>query len=56
LIIPLADARLGDADYFIVAAENGTSEGSYGRASSGAERPASASACRPAQDLGACAP
>jgi photosystem II stability/assembly factor-like uncharacterized protein len=39
--------------YFLVTARNGDAEGSYGRASSGDERPASASPCVP-QVLGGC--
>ncbi len=48
------DVRLGDAAYFLVAADNGLAEGSYGRASTGGERPASAQACRAGQDLTSC--
>ncbi len=56
LLIPLADARLGNADYFLVTADTGAHEGSYGRSSSGSERPVSNAACAPAQNLSACAP
>jgi subtilisin-like proprotein convertase family protein len=48
------DARLGDAAYFLVSSENGLAEGSYGRASSGGERPASGQACRAEQDRTSC--
>jgi hypothetical protein len=40
--------------YYLVVPLGTTSEGSYGRTSSGAERPAAASACLAAQDLAAC--
>jgi hypothetical protein len=44
---------LFDSIFFIIAGEDGTSEGSYGRASSGAERPEdiSAAVCERPQDL-----
>jgi hypothetical protein len=54
LSLPLTDPRLGDADYFLVVADDGSREGSYGRASSGAERPVSSAACRPTQDVSVC--
>ena len=52
--LPIADAQLGDADYFIVVASTPTEEGSYGKSSAEIERPASAAACQPAQNLAAC--
>jgi Zn-dependent M28 family amino/carboxypeptidase len=51
-----SDPRLGSADYFLVVAGNGLQEGSYGRDDAGAERPSSAAACVPAQNLASCAP
>ncbi len=54
LQIPLSDPRLGAASYFVVAAENGVEEGSYGRRTGEVERPVSAAACRPAQNLASC--
>jgi len=56
LRIPLADPRLGASDYFLVVAGDGAEEGSYGRDSRGVERPVSAAACAPAQDLTPCVP
>jgi len=50
------DPRLSPADYFLVVADNGLQEGSYGSDSSGSERPASTSACHMAQNLASCAP
>jgi subtilisin-like proprotein convertase family protein len=52
--IPSDDPQLGDADYFLVAASTATEEGSYGKSSASVERPVSAQACAPAQNLGAC--
>jgi subtilisin-like proprotein convertase family protein len=54
LRLPIGSPLLGDASYFVAVADNGEEEGSYGRASSGAERPVSAAACKPAQNLSAC--
>jgi hypothetical protein len=56
LAIPETDPRLGDADYYLVVADNGIQEGSYGRNSSDVERPASVAACHPAQNIAACVP
>jgi leucyl aminopeptidase len=52
--IPETDPRLGSADYFLVVAGNGADEGSYGRASTGPERPPSGAACLVGQNLSAC--
>lgn len=52
--VPVADPRIDGDVYFLVAASNATEEGSYGRASSGAERPVSTAACKPAQNLSTC--
>ena len=52
--LPIADAQLGDADYFLVVALTATEEGSYGKSSANVQRPVSAAACRPAQNLAAC--
>ena len=49
-----SNMALGSTDYFLVVADNGFHEGSYGRDSGGAERPASSSACHAAQNLAAC--
>jgi len=49
-----SDLALGPTDYFLVVANNGFQEGSYGRDSGGTEHPASSSACHPAQNLAAC--
>ncbi|MDX1389760.1 MAG: choice-of-anchor J domain-containing protein, partial [Acidobacteriota bacterium] len=56
LSIPLNDPSLGGRDYFLVVAGNGTEEGSYGRDSGGAERPVSAAACQPSQNIEPCGP
>jgi len=39
----------GHATYYLVVPTNSSQEGSYGRSSNGAQRPASAAACRPQQ-------
>ena len=49
-----SDQALGVSDYFLVVADNEFQEGSYGRDSGGAERPASSSACHAAQNLAGC--
>jgi leucyl aminopeptidase len=54
--IPEDDPRLSGADYFLVVADNGFQEGSYGRNSQGTERPAPSSACLAAQNLAVCLP
>lgn len=54
--IPETDPRLGQADYYLVVAGSGSAEGSYGRDTSGNERPVSAAACLSTQDLGSCGP
>lgn len=54
--LPETDPRLGPIDYFLVVADTATEEGSYGRRSSGAERPVSAASCRGAQNLAPCGP
>jgi leucyl aminopeptidase len=45
---------IGEADYFLVVADNGVQEGSYGRDSAEDERPRSAAACHVAQDVSTC--
>lgn len=52
--IPIDDAQIGDADYFLAVAATSTEEGSYGKSSANVERPISAQACMPAQNLAAC--
>lgn len=42
------------AAYFLITSESPFDEGSYGKTSAGAERPASSSACRLAQSVGTC--
>jgi len=42
--------------YFVAVPENGVSEGSYGRNSSGTERPVGSGACHLAQQLGGSCP
>jgi hypothetical protein len=49
-------SALGTADYYLVVNDNGLHEGSYGRDSKGAERPASAAACRAGQNITDCWP
>jgi hypothetical protein len=55
LALPLNDPKLGAADYFLVVANNGIHEGSYGRDSNAIERPAT-TLCHAAQNIAACAP
>jgi len=52
--LPIADAQLGDAAYFVVVAATGTDEGTYGKSSAAVERPVSAAACQPSQNLAVC--
>jgi leucyl aminopeptidase len=56
LTIPETHPSLGAADYYLVVADNGIQEGSYGRDSDGSERPASPSACHAAQNFLSCVP
>ena len=56
LRVPEFDPAIGVADYYLVVPDNSIDEGSYGRDSSGVERPASLAACRPTQSLAACTP
>jgi leucyl aminopeptidase len=55
LTLPLDDARIGTADYYLAVAGNGLQEGSYGRDSSAIERPAVV-VCNAAQNLETCTP
>jgi hypothetical protein len=48
-------APLQESTYYLVVPQNGTFDGSYGKASNGAERPAGVPACR-MQNMGACPP
>lgn len=52
--LPAGDAGLGVDSYFLAVASNGVEEGSYGKATGGAEIPVSSARCRPAQNLAAC--
>lgn len=52
--LPLSDPRLGGADWFVVTANDGVEEGSYGRASGGMERPPASPACFSLQELAVC--
>lgn len=54
--VPLSHPSFGTADYFLVTATSSTQEGSYGKRSSGIERPVSGAACKGAQNLNACGP
>jgi leucyl aminopeptidase len=54
--IPETNPGIGSADYYLVVADNGLHEGSYGRDSDGGQRPASPAACHVAQNLLACSP
>jgi hypothetical protein len=56
LTIPESHPAIGASDYFLVVATNGVQEGSYGQDSDSRERPASTSACYPAQNFLACGP
>jgi subtilisin-like proprotein convertase family protein len=52
--LPIADAQLGDAAYFVVVAATGTDEGTYGKSSAAVERPVSTAACKTSQNLAVC--
>jgi|SoiMethySBSTD1v2_1073268.scaffolds.fasta_scaffold13101_2 leucyl aminopeptidase len=52
--LPIADAQLGDAAYFVVVAATGTDEGTYGKSSAAVERPVSTAACKASQNLAVC--
>jgi subtilisin-like proprotein convertase family protein len=52
--LPIADAQLGDAAYFLVVAATGTDEGTYGKSSAAVERPVSTAACKASQNLAVC--
>ena len=54
--IPETDLGIGPADYYLVVADNGVQEGSYGSDSGGLERAASPAACHEAQNLLGCGP
>jgi len=56
LTVPEMHPAIGAADYYLVVSDNAVQEGSYGRDSDGAERPASTSACHEAQNLVSCGP
>jgi hypothetical protein len=56
LTVSLLHPAIGVADYYLVVSANGSREGSYGTDSESEERPVSAAACQPAQDLAACSP
>ena len=52
--IPIDDAQVGDAAYFIVVAATGTDEGTYGKSSAAVERPVSTAACKASQNVTTC--
>ncbi|MDX1389874.1 MAG: choice-of-anchor J domain-containing protein, partial [Acidobacteriota bacterium] len=51
---PLDNPYLGQRDYFLVVAGNGSAEGSYGRDSEGVERPVSGAPCQNIQNAEDC--
>jgi leucyl aminopeptidase len=56
LTIPETHPAVGATDYYLVVADNGIQEGSYGLDSESNERPASSAACHAAQNLLSCGP
>ena len=52
--LPIGDAQLGDAAYFLVVAATGTDEGTYGKSSAAIERPVSTAACKASQNVTTC--
>lgn len=54
MTFPQSDPGLGNNSYYLIVADNGLQEGSYGRNSSGTEIPQGGFICEPAQNLSVC--